>query len=225
MTNRVVAIVGFSFFCVVPQFSVPAVVAAASSEANGARGAVMTVATSSFPDDNDRRRYYLETVRYSDDEDEGLIHIPMRTRSSVLRERNLFHLLEGEMDEGAHETFVRWWSSRNDVIDDGENDDENDSRRSRRLAASSSSGSESRRDLQETAGGGMHYLNAYVGTPPQRRVLALSNSADFTAFPCEVRGSPTPPCFPSPYASSSRSSLHFTRRFNIHLLFFSIILM
>jgi hypothetical protein len=126
--------------------------------------------------DDDRRRYHFDSDRYHDDDDEEqeddegpLIHIPMRSRASVLRERNLLHLLEEErmmMDEDATATFARW--ARSDG-DDGEKDN-NSSRR-----------------LQEFSGEGTHFLNAYVGSPAQKRVLAISSAADFTAFPCEVR--------------------------------------
>jgi hypothetical protein len=126
--------------------------------------------------DDDRRRYHFDSERYHDDDDEEqeddegpLIHIPMRSRASVLRERNLLHLLEEErmmMDEDATATFARW--ARSDG-DDGEKDN-NSSRR-----------------LQEFSGEGTHFLNAYVGSPAQKRVLAISSAADFTAFPCEVR--------------------------------------
>ena len=42
------------------------------------------------------------------------------------------------------------------------------------------------RALQEFSGEGTHFVDAYVGSPAQKWVLAVSSGSDFTAFPCEV---------------------------------------
>ncbi|KAL7452150.1 hypothetical protein ACHAWC_003885 [Mediolabrus comicus] len=108
-----------------------------------------------------------------DDDDDELIHIPLRSRASVLRERNLMHLLEHEMEEDVDETFARWartyHTHNGDYNIDIFNDDkQNNSRR-----------------LQEISGDGTHFIDAWIGTPAQKRVLAVSSGADFTAFPCQ----------------------------------------
>jgi len=41
-------------------------------------------------------------------DDDELIHVPMRSRASVLQERNLLRLLEEEREEDAPEAFARW---------------------------------------------------------------------------------------------------------------------
>ena len=125
----------------------------------------------------DGEEYQFDTVFMDEDideyDEENLIHIPIHTRASILKERNLLHLLEEERDEDASETFARWArngsSGRSLRVDDGEEDiNIND-----------------QRVLQEFSGEGTHFLNAYVGSPAQKRVLAVSSGADFTAFPCE----------------------------------------
>jgi hypothetical protein len=84
------------------------------------------------------------------------------------------------MDEDADATFARW--ARNNV--EAAADDDDDDRR--RRTGSSSSPPRSR-GLQDSTGEGTHFLEAYVGSPAQKRILAISSAADFTAFPCEVR--------------------------------------
>ena len=118
---------------------------------------------------------YLDTE--GQEEEGDLIHLPLRSRASVLRERNLLHLLEGDRDEDAPTTFARWaarggrhgrslrTSDHDDLNADATNHDA--------------------RTLQEFSGEGTHFIDAYVGTPAQKRVLAVSSGADFTAFPCE----------------------------------------
>lgn len=141
--------------------------------------------------------YQFDTVEYGNDssstayEGEGdhgnLIHIPMRSRHSVLRERKLLHLLEEELDEGADEAFERWarshdkdeflrgTSSASEVTGTSGASDE----------AEEETTQKRRRHLQEFSGEGTHFIDAYVGSPAQKRVLAISSGADFTAFPCE----------------------------------------
>lgn len=116
---------------------------------------------------------YLFNAERSDDEEDGddLIHLPMMTRASVLRERNLLHLLEEEMDEDAVEAFAGWARNGGD---------------GRRLGSSTNNDASSHhRELQEFSGEGTHFLKAYVGNPAQRRILAISSASDVTAFPCE----------------------------------------
>ncbi|KAL7495916.1 hypothetical protein ACHAWT_006723 [Skeletonema menzelii] len=138
----------------------------------------------------------IETMLISNDEDlineeedDDLIHIPLRSRESVLRERNLLHLLQEEMEEDVDATFARWARSytpdsnnsnnnsllRNtndrvvvDIFNDKNNNNENGNRH-----------------LQEISGDGTHFIDAWIGTPAQKRVLAVSSGADFTAFPCQ----------------------------------------
>ncbi len=45
-------------------------------------------------------------------DDDELIHVPMRSRASVLQERNLLRLLEEEREEDAPEAFARWARGR-----------------------------------------------------------------------------------------------------------------
>ena len=42
------------------------------------------------------------------------------------------------------------------------------------------------RKLQEITGIATQYVNVYIGTPAQKRTLAISTGADFAAFPCQV---------------------------------------
>jgi len=163
----------------------------------------------------DRYRYldmimeqYEELTKDDVDDDDGgggrddLVHVPMRSRASVLRERGLLRLLEEETDEDAATTFARWaggsggryyvpegslgrttassWGQGggggngsayyNDEDGGGERDD---------------GGRQRQRMLQEFSGQGTHFIDAFVGSPAQKRVLAVSSGADFTAFPCE----------------------------------------
>ena len=120
----------------------------------------------------------------SDEEYENLIHIPIRTRESVLKERNLQHLLYAEYEMDASEIFSKWASNNDNnnndngrllrVEDDNDNMDGNMGE------------NDGHRILQEFSGEGTHFLDAYVGSPAQKRVLAVNSGADFTAFPCEV---------------------------------------
>ena len=154
--------------------------------------------------DIDGQKYYFDTLNMEppqhnsenedeEDDDTTLIHIPIRSRASVLKERNLLHVLNAELDESAIDTFRRWAGI---II----NDDDDDERRRLLLLRSSSSNEEGNdgnippkqhqteeRVLQEFSGEGTHFLDAYIGNPAQKRVLAVSSGADFTAFPCEVR--------------------------------------
>ena len=52
----------------------------------------------------------IETMFDEDliDDEDDLIHIPLRSRELVLRERNLLHLLVEEMEEDVDATFARW---------------------------------------------------------------------------------------------------------------------
>ena len=149
--------------------------------------------------DIDGQKYYFDTLNMEppqhnsenedeEDDDTTLIHIPIRSRASVLKERNLLHVLNAELDESAIDTFRRWAGIINNDDDEG-----------RLLLRSSSSNEEGKDDnnykqhqteervLQEFSGEGTHFLDAYIGNPAQKRVLAVSSGADFTAFPCEVR--------------------------------------
>lgn len=135
-----------------------------------------------------------EDTQYNSDEDgdNNLITIPMRSRASVLKERNLLHLLDEERNMDASEIFVKWVRNSNN---------HRHRRRRTRLGGSSStndtvlfhsdtlSHSNHDRNLQEFSGEGTQFLNAYIGTPAQLRVLAINSAADFTAFPCEGCGS------------------------------------
>ena len=155
--------------------------------------------------DIDGQKYYFDTLNMEppqhnsenedeEDDDTTLIHIPIRSRASVLKERNLLHVLNAELDESAIDTFRRWAGI---IIND--DDDDDDERRRLLLLRSSSSNEEGKDDnnykqhqteervLQEFSGEGTHFLDAYIGNPAQKRVLAVSSGADFTAFPCEVR--------------------------------------
>mmetsp|Transcript_3066 Transcript_3066/g.6732 ORF Transcript_3066/g.6732 Transcript_3066/m.6732 type:complete len:706 (-) Transcript_3066:1367-3484(-) len=127
--------------------------------------------------------YYFDNME-QDEENDHLIHIPMRSRASVLRERNLLHLLEEEMEEDAATTFAKW----------ARNTHYNNDRSLRRQSSTTAALGEGdgmvgeafdSRILQEFSGEGTHFINAYVGSPAQKRVLAVSSGADFTAFPCE----------------------------------------
>lgn len=118
----------------------------------------------------------FDEYEYDDDE---LIHIPLRSRASVLRERNLMHLLEHEMEEDVDETFARWARTYNTHENNSNKDDDdykidifNDNKHNNR-------------HLQEISGDGTHFIDAWIGTPAQKRVLAVSSGADFTAFPCQ----------------------------------------
>jgi len=50
-------------------------------------------------------------------DDDELIHVPMRSRASVLQERNLLRLLEEEREEDAPEAFARWARGRDSGCD------------------------------------------------------------------------------------------------------------
>jgi len=130
-----------------------------------------------------------ETTFVTENEDliineEDLVHIPLRSRASVLRERNLLHLLHEEMEEDVDATFARWarsytHESNNNSLLRNSNDEHvvdifNDN--------TNINGS---RHLQEISGDGTHFIDVWVGTPAQKRVLAVSSGADFTAFPCQ----------------------------------------
>ena len=163
-----------------------------------------------FNNDVDRRvryeRYYYDTEEEDGNDNDNLITIPMRSRASVLKERNLLHLLDEERSMDASETFAKWVRSSHN----------NRHRRGTlRLGGSSSSStnndtalfhSDHHRTLQAFSGEGTHFLNAYIGTPAQKRVLAINSAADFTAFPCEGCGSDA--CGPilTTYLQSSSTS-------------------
>ena len=149
--------------------------------------------------DIDGQKYYFDTLnmdhhqQHNNDyeDDTTFIHIPIRSRASVLKERNLSHVLNAELDESAIDTFHRWAGISNE---------EDEGRLLLRSSSSSTEKEEGKEDdnnkqqelkervLQEFSGEGTHFLDAYIGNPAQKRVLAVSSGADFTAFPCEVRG-------------------------------------
>ncbi|KAL7472554.1 hypothetical protein ACHAXS_012924 [Conticribra weissflogii] len=98
------------------------------------------------------------------DYEQNLIHIPLRSRYSVLRERNLLHLIEQDADLDTTFMYLRWATSRNE------------------------GGAGNHRALQNEgayAGEGTHFIDVFVGNPAQKRILAVSSGADFTAFPCQ----------------------------------------
>ncbi len=103
---------------------------------------------------------------FEGDYEQNLIHIPLRSRYSVLRERNLLHLIEQDADLDTTFMYLRWATSRNE------------------------GGAGNHRALQNEgayAGEGTHFIDVFVGNPAQKRILAVSSGADFTAFPCQVR--------------------------------------
>ena len=106
--------------------------------------------------------------------EEDLIYIPLRSRESVLQERNLLHLLHEEMEEDVDATFARW--ARSYIHDLNVNIEIDIFSESYKIGT---------RHLQEISGDGTHFIDAWVGTPAQKRVLAVSSGADFTAFPCQ----------------------------------------
>ena len=112
-----------------------------------------------------------------DDDDPTLIHVPLHSRESVLKRRGLHHIVDEEREEDPSETFARWARGLDANADGGE--------------AGPDGGAEdpswsARRGLQEYAGDGTYFIEAYVGTPAQKRMLAVSSGSDFTSFPCEV---------------------------------------
>mmetsp|Transcript_15553 Transcript_15553/g.33473 ORF Transcript_15553/g.33473 Transcript_15553/m.33473 type:complete len:731 (-) Transcript_15553:467-2659(-) len=154
---------------------------------------------------NTGTEYYFKIMEQYDafeDQNDNLIHIPLRSRVSVLRERNLLHLLEEEREDDVATTFTKWAANYNYKHDD-------DGRLLRQRQTSSSSYADAEvnttslsgdelegmvgveedrsmsRVLQEFSGEGTHFVDAFIGTPAQKRVLAVSSGADFTAFPCD----------------------------------------
>ena len=134
----------------------------------------------------------IETMHITKDEEliseVDLVHIPLRSRESVLRERNLLHLLHEEMEEDVDATFARWArsytheSNNNNSLLRNTNDQEVDIFNDNNINNINGNGN---RHLQEISGDGTHFIDAWVGTPAQKRVLAVSSGADFTAFPCQ----------------------------------------
>jgi len=99
-----------------------------------------------------------------EEHEQNLIHLQLRSRHSVLRERNLLHLLEQDADLDAGAMYLRWAASRDE------------------------DGAGYHRALQNEgayAGEGTHFIDVFVGSPAQKRILAVSSGADFTAFPCQ----------------------------------------
>jgi hypothetical protein len=128
------------------------------------------------------------TIELMMNEEEDLVHIPLRSRASVLRERNLMHLLHEEMEEDVDATFARWArsythennnSNRNSLLrNDHHGNDVVD-------IFKDNNNHNGNRNLQEISGDGTHFIDAWVGNPAQKRVLAVSSGADFTSFPCQ----------------------------------------
>jgi len=124
----------------------------------------------------------------NDDKEDFLIHIPLRSRASVLRERNLLHSLEEELNEDVDATFARWARSYNTHNANNNSllrNNNNGQILEETLSGDDDSNSSRRRHLQELSGDGTHFIDAWIGTPAQKRILAVSSGADFTAFPCE----------------------------------------
>eukprot|EP00970_Alexandrium_tamarense_P019791 scaffold14468_cov428-Alexandrium_tamarense.AAC.1 len=146
--------------------------------------------------------------------EEELIHIPLRSRASVLRER---HLTDANLDEDANVVFQRWAATNGYYIHDkmGENDDDttistahdatsNNNNNNNNNNNQNKQNHNNQRKLQEFSGEGTHFIDAYIGSPAQRRVLAVSSGADFTAFPCE--GCSQCGTMISPYLQTTSSS-------------------
>jgi len=132
---------------------------------------------------NTGMEYQFDTITDYDDEnmEEDLVHIPLRSRESVLRERNLLHVLEEEREEDVETTFAKWSST---YLNNNNNSNGRSLRPSAVLSEETTTDTDTRR-LQEFSGEGTHFIDAFVGSPAQKRVLAVSSGADFTAFPCE----------------------------------------
>jgi hypothetical protein len=116
--------------------------------------------------------------------EEDLVDIPLRSRASVLLERNLMHLLHEEMEEDVDATFARWARSythqNNSLLRNDHNHRNNEG-----VDIFNDNNHVGNRHLQEISGDGTHFIDAWVGTPAQKRILAVSSGADFTAFPCK----------------------------------------
>lgn len=159
--------------------------------------------------DNDDDDDNMVNTNDQDDEQQHLVHVPMINRAAVLRERGLHRLLEEEAEEDASATFARWarGGGRGGTTA-GDGDGDGDARRGNNRHLRPRGGEDAddavgadatttttttttptttrrNRALQELSGEGTHFIEAYVGSPAQRRTLAVSSGSDFTAFPCE----------------------------------------
>lgn len=162
---------------------------------------------------NNNHHQYKDYISLEEDEvnEEELIHIPLRSRASVLRER---HLTDANLDEDANVVFQRWAATNGYYIHDkmGENDDDTTISTAHDATSNNNNNNNNQnkqnhnnqRKLQEFSGEGTHFIDAYIGSPAQRRVLAVSSGADFTAFPCE--GCSQCGTMISPYLQTTSSS-------------------
>jgi len=114
-----------------------------------------------------------------DDDGPTLVHVPLHSRESVLKRRGLRHIVDEERGEDPSETFARWARGLDHLDANAKEGAGPDG------GAEDPSGSSARRALQEYAGDGTYFIEAYVGTPAQKRMLAVSSGSDFTSFPCE----------------------------------------
>lgn len=143
-------------------------------------------------DDSTTTTETLSSLEQQDDEDEEedggnvdrLIHLPLHWQQEM--GRKLIPSANGDDDSRG---TIRSNIKRNAYSSSGEDplfDDE------RKISATipeyntNMNKQMQQRKLQEVTGVATQYVNVYVGTPAQKRTLAISTGADFTAFPCQV---------------------------------------
>lgn len=129
----------------------------------------------------------LSSLEQLDDEEEGsdsLIHLPLHWQQE--RGRKLIPSANG--DDKSRGT-IRNNIKRNTHSSSGEDlslDDERKESAAKPEHNTNMNKKMLQRKLQEITGVATQYVNVYVGTPAQKRTLAISTGADFTAFPCQV---------------------------------------
>ena len=122
---------------------------------------------------------------------DGLIHLPLHSLESILWQeekgkRKLLPNINGDTRSRGtiRNTIKRNYSYNSEDQAFEENREEstrpsyyNNTRINKKMQ---------QRTMQEITGVATQYVNVYVGTPAQKRTLAISTGADFTAFPCQV---------------------------------------
>ena len=139
---------------------------------------------------------FMDQQQEEDDNDNDLIHLPLNFLWQQDDERKL--LLRNNYNERSMRRRRRRRVATESLVEGEEEllieDDEDQTTIPTDSDGNNSNNINKRRPrkLQEITGVATQYVNFFIGTPAQKRTLAISTGADFTAFPCQVKYH----CFP-----------------------------
>lgn len=139
---------------------------------------------------------FMDQQQQKDENDNDLIHLPLNFlwqqederklmlrnnyNERSMRRRRRRRVATESLLEGEEELLIEDDEDQSTILTDSDGNKSNNINKRRP------------RKLQEITGVATQYVNFFIGTPAQKRTLAISTGADFTAFPCQVKYH----CFP-----------------------------